>query len=138
VTTDTVSKTTTTSTVMKTSVSRTIRSIPNPKLDQLQPIDNQLRLLNLQRTDKENMLLSLTAVLQKDVGSKMGFLDELRIMFNLLKASTIAAVVYVIWLAFLLLLELLILIGKANEAESDYDKTIHKQMSIHFRKIDLL
>ncbi len=59
-------------------------------------------------------------------------------MINLLKESYIALAVYLIWFFFLLLLELLILIGKSNDSETDYDKTIQKQMIIHFKKIELL
>lgn len=138
VTTDSSSKTTTINTVIKTVQTREIKSMPNPKIDQLQPLDDQLKILNSQKTAKENKLLDLKKQLEEEVGSKVGFLDELRIMFSILNESTIALVVYLIWLAFLLLLELLILIGKASESESDYDKTIRKQMDIHFRKIELL
>lgn len=137
-TTDTSSKTTTTTTVFKTVQTKEIKSMPNPKIDQLQPLDSQLKMLNSQKTAKENTLLNLKKRLQEEVDNKVGFLDELRIMFSILNESTIALVVYLIWLAFLLLLELLILIGKASESESDYDKTIQKQMDIHFRKIELL
>jgi len=137
ITTDSAKKTTT-NTVFKKVISKNIKSIQNPKVDQLPSLDNQLRVLSTEKTAKENKLLTLEDQLLKEVNSNVGFLDELRIMFNLLKESTIATVVYLIWLAFLLLLELLILIGKANDSESDYDRTIHKQMTIHFRKIELL
>lgn len=132
------SRTTIKSTEFKTITSKHIKMIPNPKFDQLQPIDKQLGAFSSDKITKENTLLSLKSLLEKEVDSKVGFLDELKIMFIILKESTIAAVVYMIWLAFLLLLELLILIGKASDAESDYDKTIQKQMSIHFKKIELL
>lgn len=127
-----------TSTTLKRTVTKFVKTIPNPKVDQLQPIDNQLKLLNDQKIAKENVLLSLKTLLEKEVGSKIGFLDELGIMFSILRKSTIAATVYIIWLMFFLLLELLILIAKSNESESDYDKTIQKQMDIHLRKIELL
>ena len=126
------------STSFKTTISRNIRSIPNPKINQLQPLDNLIASLNQQRVDKENKLLSLATSLRQEVDSKMGFLDELRIMVMILKQSTIALIVYLLWLGFLLLLELLILIGKSNDTESDYDITIQKQMEIHLRKINLL
>lgn len=132
------SKTTTTSTALKTTISRNIKVVPNPKINQLQPIDDQLKVLADQKMIKETMQLGLKTLLEKEVDSKVGFLDELQIMFSILNESFIAAIVYVIWLLFLLLLELLILIGKSNEDDSDYDKTIQKQMAIHFRKIELL
>ncbi|SEB20635.1 DUF4407 domain-containing protein [Pedobacter hartonius] len=137
-TTDTATKTTTSKTAMERSTSKTIKMIANPKINQLPAIDAQLSTLNSLKTQKDMLLLSVKADLEKEVNNKIGFLDELGIMFSILKESTIAAGVYFIWLAFLLLLELLILIGKANDSESDYDKTVQKQMAIHFRKIELL
>ncbi|WP_131539790.1 DUF4407 domain-containing protein [Pedobacter nototheniae] len=125
-------------TTLKKTISTSIRVITNPKISQLEPIDNQIRELSIQKINKENILLRLRALLENEVKSKVGFLDELKIMLDILKQSTIALVVYIIWLSFLLLLELLILIGKSNELESDYDKTIQKQMDIHLRKIELL
>jgi len=127
-----------TNTVYKNSVSKTITTNPNPKIQQLQPLDNQLAELNNQKMNKETILLSLKSVLEKEINQRVGFLEELSVMFNILKKSIIALIVYIIWLLFLLILELLILIGKANDTDSDYDKTIQKQMAIHLRKIELL
>lgn len=138
VSTTTDSLKTTTNTAYKNSVTKTITTNPNPKIQQLQPLDNQLAELNNQKINKETTLLSLKSVLEKEINQKVGFLEELNVMFNILKKSVIALIVYIIWLLFLLILELLILIGKANDTDSDYDKTIQKQMAIHLRKIELL
>ncbi|WGQ10951.1 DUF4407 domain-containing protein [Pedobacter gandavensis] len=132
------SKTSIVNTTLKNSVSKTIRAIPNPKIQQLPPIDRQIAELNTEKTNKETTLLSLKAVLEKEVNEKIGFLEELTVMFNILKQSSIACAVYIIWLLFLLILELLIVISKSNDTDSDYDKTIQKQMDLHLRKIELL
>ncbi|PWS32535.1 DUF4407 domain-containing protein [Pedobacter paludis] len=131
-------KRSTTNTVLKRTTSTNVRVIPNPKTQQLPEIYNQLKELNVQKGSKETMLLNVKANLEKEVQSKVGFLDELTIMFSIIRNSIIAGVVYLIWFIFLLLLELLVLIGKSNDSESDYDKTIQKQMEIHLRKIQLL
>lgn len=132
------SKRSTSNTVLKTTLSKNIKSTPNPKMDQVQPLANLIASLNQQKAEKENKLISLASSLKTEVDSKMGFLDELKIMVSILKESTIALIVYLLWFAFLLLLELLILIGKSNDIDSDYDRTIQKQMEIHLRKIQLL
>jgi len=131
-------KTSITKTTLKYATSTHVNFIPNPKIGQLPSIDSQIANLNAEKTLKENMLLTVKSDLEKEVNSKVGFLDELEVMFSLLTKSSIALLVYIIWLAFLLLLELLILIGKSNESDSDYDKTIEKQMNIHLKKIGLL
>jgi hypothetical protein len=130
--------TVTTETTLKKTMVRNIRSTPNPNIALLDPLDKQLYELNTNKTAKENSLLTLQDQLKKEVDKNVGFIDELKIMIDLLKGSIIATAVYIIWLIFLLLLELLILIGKSYDSESDYDRTIQKQMSIHLRKIELL
>jgi len=84
------------------------------------------------------MLLNVKSVLEEEVSQKVGFLDELTVMLKILKDSTVALIVYFIWLLFLLCLELLILLGKLSDTDSDYDKIIQKQMAIHLRKVELL
>ncbi|SER07816.1 DUF4407 domain-containing protein [Pedobacter rhizosphaerae] len=132
------SKVSTTKTIMKNILSKTIKSIQNPKFEQLPLLDTQIATLNNQKINKENTLLELKTILEAEIKEKVGFLDELNVMINILKQSVAALIVYIIWFSFLLILELLILIGKVNDTDSDYDKTIQKQMSIHLRKIDLL
>lgn len=125
-------------TILRPNISKTTSEVPNPKIDQLPSIDKQITELTHQKIAKENMLLTVKADLEEIVVSKIGFIDELTIMITILEKSSIALIVYCIWFLFLLLLELLILIGKSYDTESDYDKTIQKQMNIHLKKIELL
>jgi len=115
-----------------------LRSIQNPKFEQLAPLDAQMGVLRAQKTKKESVLLDLRAELEDEVGSKVGFLDELNMMMQLLSESAIATAVYIIWFLFLLFLELLILISKRSDKESDYETAIQHQMAIHNKKIQLL
>lgn len=131
-------KTETTNTILKKVSTTNVRSIPNPKIEQIPGINQQLKDLNQQKTDKENMLITLKSDLENEVKSKVGFLDELSNLVNIIKGSLIACVVYFIWFIFLLLIELLVLIGKSNDTDSDYEKAIQKQMEIHMTKIHLL
>ena len=124
--------------VMKNVQTTNLKSIQNPKFDQLAPLDNQLATLRLQKTNKESVLLDLRSELEDEVGSKVGFLDELDMMMQLLSNSLIAIVVYIIWFLFLLFLELLILISKRSDKDSDYETAIHHQMALHNKKIELL
>ena len=132
------SKKQTINTTLQRTTSTNVHSIPNPKIDQLPSVDLQIKELSNQKADKETLLLNVKSDLEKEISDKIGFLDELDIMLGILKNSLIAAGVYMLWLMFLLLLELLILISKLNDNESDYDKTIQEQMEIHLKKINLL
>ncbi|MDQ8003383.1 MAG: DUF4407 domain-containing protein [Pedobacter sp.] len=124
--------------VMKNVQTTNLKSIQNPKYAQLAPLDTQMAALLVQKTKKEAVLLDLRNELEVEVGSKIGFLDELNMMMQLLSESSIAIVVYAIWFLFLLFLELLILISKRSDSDSDYDMAIQHQMAVHNKKIQLL
>lgn len=124
--------------VMKNVQTTSLKSMQNPKYAQLAPLDAQISNLRSQKVKKEAVLLDLRAELEQEVGSKIGFLDELNMMMLLLSKSAIAIVVYFIWFLFLLFLELLILISKRSDTDSDYEMAIQHQMALHNKKIELL
>ncbi|WP_410220174.1 DUF4407 domain-containing protein [Pedobacter sp.] len=114
------------------------RSISNPKIAQLQPLDAQIESLRKEKAKKDATLLTLQSVLEKEVGEKVGFLDELTLLIEILSNSIIATAVYCIWFLLFLFLELLILVSKRNDIDSDYEQAIQHQMALHNKKIQLL
>lgn len=136
-TTDSTGQTTTKPVLVK-SKSSTITSIQNPKIELLKSIDSQLAKIRDQKKDKDNALLTLRSDVEKDIKSKVGFLDELNVMTGLLKDSTSARVVWSIWIVFLLGLEMFILASKVGEKGNDYDATIIHQMDLQLKKLELL
>lgn len=135
---DSITKISTVSTTLGKTVTRNVREVPNPKMERLQMVDVQIESLNKQKTIKQNELIQVRSVIEDELNKKIGFIDELNVMIRILIESPAALIVYFIWFVLLLFLELLILIGKSNDTESDYDKIIQKQMAIHLRKLELL
>ncbi len=129
-------KTTSERFVSTNSVSKT--TIPNPKLAMLEPIDQTIKSLRSQKTIKENDLLNIRPRVEDEIKSKVGFLDELKVMFKLIMESKVALFIWLLWFLFLLGLEMLVLLCKINEKKSDYEETVMHQMSLQLKKLNLM
>lgn len=114
----------------------TISNVPNPQIALIQPLEKTIADLRIQKSSKDSALLNVRPALEQQISSKVGFLDELEIMFNLLKRSNVALIVWLIWFFFLFGLEMLVLISKINEKENDYEKTVKHHMNLQLRKLD--
>lgn len=135
--TDSLNNTVTTSRI-EYSNSQTVTSIPNPKLDLVQPLDRQIEGLRDRKATLDSNLLALRPVIERDIRSKVGFLDELEVMYRLIKKSGIALTVWLLWFLFLLGLEMFVLISKTNDKRNDYEEKIENSMNIHIQKLRAL
>jgi len=100
-------------------------------------LDETIKNLRIQKTEKENALLNIRPQLEKEISSKVGFLDELEVMYSLITRSGVALSIWLIWFFFLLGLEMFVLISKVNEKENDYEKTVKHHMNLQMKKLDL-
>ncbi|MCD9574453.1 DUF4407 domain-containing protein [Flavobacterium soyae] len=112
-------------------------NIPNPKIQMIPAIEKTISDLRTQKTEKETALINIRPKLEKDISSKVGFLDELKVMYSILSQSMIALVIWLIWFFFLLGLEMLVLISKKSEKENDYERTVQHHMDLQFKKLEL-
>ncbi len=115
----------------------TVGTISNPNISFIAPIEQIITDLRSEKLDKETALLNIRPLLEKDVASKVGFLDELKVMFSLISNSRVALAIWGLWFFVLLTMELLVLISKMNDKENDYDRTIKHQMDLYVRKLEL-
>lgn len=135
--TDTNKVTRTTQKVVHTS-SRTVTSIPNPKAEMIPALDRQIDNLRERKNELDNNLLNARSDLEKEIKSKTGFLDELKLMVRLLANSWVALTFYIILFLFLLGLELFVVFSKRNDNSIDYDEKILHSQQLHKRKIQAL
>jgi len=120
-------------------VNITVKSnVINPKAALIAPIEENIKNLRIQKAEKEAAVLNIRPQLEKEISAKTGFLDELKVMYALISDSGVALMVWLIWFFFLLGLEMLVVISKANEKENDYEKTIKHHMELQKRKLDLM
>jgi len=114
------------------------KQLPNPKVGLLEPIDKAIGSLRFEKAKKDSILLGLRPAIEAELKQNVGFLDELKVMYSLLSESGVSFAAWAIWFIFLLGLELFILVSKAGESETDYDRMMIQQMELHFKRIDLL
>jgi hypothetical protein len=113
-------------------------NVSNPKISFIAPLEENITDLRNLKLEKENSLLNIRPQIEKEIRSKVGFLDELEIMVTLLSNSKVALIVYIIWFLFLFSLELLVLSTKFGpQEENDYEKTVKHHMSLQNKKLDL-
>jgi hypothetical protein len=113
-------------------------NVANPKISFVAPLEKNINDLRNQKLDKENALLNIRPQIEKEIRSKVGFLDELEVMVALISNSNVALIVYLIWFLFLFSLELLVLSSKfGHQEENDYEKTVKHHMALQNKKLDL-
>lgn len=135
-TTDSSGKSITTSKSNPTLIT-TSSNVANPKIELIPQIEKTIATLREEKNVKENALLNIRPQLEKEISSKVGFLDELEVMWSLITRSGVALCIWLIWFFFLLGLEMLVLISKVNEKENDYERTVLHQMELQLRKLKL-
>jgi hypothetical protein len=122
--------------VMRTTTS--VSSIQNPKISMLAPLDAQIAEIRNQKMQRDNAILTLRGSIEQEIKSKVGFLDELKVMCSLLMESGVALGVWLIWFFILLGLELFIVAAKGGENMNVYDETIRHQQKLQKKKLALL
>lgn len=127
----------TTSEITRPSIIATTSNVPNPKIALIAPLEQTISDLRVQKGQKETELINVRPALEKEIKSKVGFLDELEVMYSLITRSNVAMIVWFIWFFFLFGLELLVLISKINEKENDYEKTVKHHMAMQMRKLEV-
>lgn len=123
---------------LKAATSVLVSNSANPKQALIGPLDKEIMDLRNQKNLKDNLLLNIRPNLEKEVGSKVGFLDELKVMYELISHSGVALGFWLLWLCFLLFIEMLVLSSKLGDKGNDYDKTVLHHMNLQIKKLDIL
>jgi len=118
--------------------STSVSSMSNPKRELIKPLDVLISEIRNQKMKKDDALLSLRSSIESDIKSKVGFLDELNIMFAIIGDSRGAMFVWGIWFTILFGLELFIVASKFGEKENVYDATLKHQEAMQKRRLELL
>lgn len=128
----------TTSIIMKPSTTVLVSNTANPKQYFIAPLDSSISQMRKQMAIKDDALLNIRPALEKEIKEKIGFLDELKVMYGLISTSGVALGFWLLWLLFLLFIELLVLFSKIGDKQSDYEKTVEHHMNLQIRKLDIL
>lgn len=115
-----------------------LNDVVNPKTTLLPELEKQIGVLRNQKTEKENNKINIREELEKELGAKTGFLDELKILFSILLSSWIALIVWSMFFLFLMSIELLVLVNKFGEEKTDYESIITHQKEVRIKMLDRL
>ena len=113
-------------------------TVQNPKAAILSDIDAQIIELRDNRTKLSSNKHNIKTKFEKELLSKKGFLDELKLMFKILTSSSISLFVWALWFFFFLIIELFVLVSKLTDTENDYDKIIKHQMNMRIKALESL
>ncbi len=113
---------------------RVTEKVKNPKFDERDRLHEEIKMLSDEKDKLSRQLLTIRDTIEADLRSRKGFLYELGIMMDVVKKNSTAKVVYILWFAFLLAIELLVVISKLLAKASDYDYLIEAQQESRMRK----
>jgi hypothetical protein len=114
------------------------QSIPNPKIETLSMITEQIKNLQDQKIKREDEKLKSRQILEQELSSKVGFWDELKVLFSILLSSPLAFMVWILIFLFFFAIELFVLLNKYGDKNNDYDKAILHQMEIRIKMLEKL
>lgn len=117
-------------------ITATKSTMPNPKMALIQPLDSVINIMRQQLHHKENELFHIRPALEKEMQEKTGFLDELKVMVQLLSNSYVAMGFWLLWILFFLFIEMLVLFSKMGDKASDYEKAVLHHMNIQIWRLD--
>lgn len=131
-------RTTVTQSEENTSIKSTITGaapIVNPEYQQISTeIENTRKNLKEWNIELQNLnnkyKIEKTNLINKINQEPPGFIEELNYMFELIKSHGVVLSFWILWIIFLLGIELFILFSKASEIKTDYEKLIEFQTEI--------
>ena len=106
----------------------TTQTIENPKIKQLAPLNDQIQKLYDRKVELEKKIIDVRVSIENELKSKTGFLDELKIMFEILTSHWISMSVWILLFLFFLMIELFVIVSKFTDVDSDYEKIILSSM----------
>jgi len=115
-----------------------VEDVPNHRLAIIPQLTNQIEQLTRQRIENENMKINMQDKLTRELSSKVGFLDELNILFKILFSSNIALIIWCLLFLFFFSIELFVLVNKMWDKRNDYDQTILHQMDVRIKMLEKL
>jgi hypothetical protein len=112
--------------VPQTTISRD--PIANPKMKEAEINNQHLEVLRKQQEDYTQRKMEAENSLREELKSKQGFLEELNAVIEIIEERTVALIFYLILFAFLMSLELFVVVSKLGDKKSDYDLVIEHQL----------
>jgi hypothetical protein len=105
-------------------------------MELIHPLDSVIGAMRQQKATKESDLLLVRPALEKELKEKTGFLDELKIMMRLISDSKVALGVWLLWILFFFIIEMLVLFSKLGDKTNDYEKAVLHHLHLQIWRLD--
>ncbi len=115
-----------------------IVEIANPKKEEIDNNKQSIAKIEENIKDAYEKKIDLEDNVRRECEDSVGFLEELEAMWSILSERTSAKIFYIILFAFLIGLELFILVSKSHKEECDYEKLVKYQLEVKKQQIDKL
>jgi hypothetical protein len=107
----------------------------NPEFKQ---ISDEILATNLKINESESELIKLNSIYKDEITrlkdginqEAPGFIEELNLMLQLIQSHGVVLFFWILWIVFLLGIELFILFSKASDGKTDYEKLVEFQTEI--------
>jgi hypothetical protein len=122
--------------IYRTTVSR--NPISNPKVNEAEINRLQLDRLRKQQEEYTKGKIDAEKILREELKLNQGFLEELNAIIEILKERPVALIFYIILFAFLMSLELFVVVSKYGDRKSDYDLVVEHQLEQKIKTLNNL
>jgi hypothetical protein len=102
------------------------QKIINPKRKMYEVISKEVKRLQDEKNLLNEKLFDIRNETEKELRSRKGFLDELDLMYKIVKKKKMALYFWFFWFLLLFLIELFVVTAKTTDSETDYEFLIQK------------
>lgn len=112
-------------------IKSTSHIIPNSLNGQVNANDSTIRRYENRKTFLQNKKLETEPIVRKQIEEQgTGFLQELKVLWEIITEDAISLAFYLTLMLFLLMLEMLVVTTKSGDEDCDYDLTIKHQQTL--------
>ncbi len=112
----------------------TTQYVINPKFKTFENLQTNLDSLMSRKKEMELRLLKVRDETENELKNRKGFLNELLILYRVISKSWLTILIYLMIFSFFLFIELIVLMIKSSDDESDYDVLVREQQNVRKRQ----
>ncbi len=110
--------------------------IANTRIDQIRSNASTIQFCRARLEKLNNLKINIEDIVRKELEANAGFLEELKAMIKIIKSDFVAAAFYFLLFAFIISLELLVVMSKIGDNKCDYDLIVEYQVGVKKAALD--
>jgi hypothetical protein len=110
--------------------------VANTRIDQIKTNAATIQSCRVRLEKLINLKINIEDIVRKELEANAGFLEELKAMLKIIKSDFVAAAFYFLLFAFIISLELLVVMSKIGDNKCDYDLVVEYQVGVKKTALD--